>query len=173
MKQGSATDTARKFLKGIEGHTIAVGWMAGNVYPGTTMPVAMVAYFNEYGAHRGEVEIPARHPMRTTIDRHSGDIKAFMRRAIAAGVQGKLKSDVALNNIGQFAVSQLQDVIGSNLPAPNAESTVHGVLNPKTGERAGSAQKENRTWGQGKGFSRTLVDTGQMMNTATYTVEKD
>lgn len=169
----SATDKARTFLKELEGQEISIGWFPGNEYADTQTPVAFVAYVHEYGGQRGDVEIPARAPMRVTTERHMAEIRDKMREAIKAGVMGKVDAATALDKLGMFAQSKLQEVIGSNLDPANAEATVHGVLNPKTGERAGSAMKENRTWGQGKGFSRTLVDTGQLMNTVAFTVSKE
>lgn len=180
MANKSATDVARAFLKGLEGQEISVGWFPGNVYAGSGTPVAFVAFVNEYGGKRGDVEIPARAPMRITGERHMNEIRDLMREAIRAGVMGRVDASTALDRIGLFAQSKLQDTIGSNLPTPNAESTVEGMLlrrrNPDGSYeeyRAGSAQKENRTFGQGKGFNRTLVDTGQLMNTVSFTVTKE
>jgi hypothetical protein len=175
----SATTNARRFLKEISDKTVRVGWFAGNQYPDSNTPVAFVAYVNEYGGKRGDVEIPARAPMRTTVDTKGGDIANVARKLIAKGVRGELDGDTMLNQLGIYAQSALQETIGSGLPPPNAEATVHGMLlkrrNKETGDieeyRAGSAAKENRTFGQGKGFNKPLIDTGHMSQSVAYTVE--
>lgn len=182
-------DQFRKNLKLLKEQQIRVGWLEGNVYPDGT-PVAQVAFFNEYGGIRKIKQgsnksqsniavIPPRAPMRITLETKSAQLSEEAAPIIAKGLQnGKVMQ--ALNLVGLRAQSLLQDTIGSGLPPPNAESTVEGMLLRRSGgesgsptyERAGSAQKENRTFGQGKGFNRPLIDTGQMMNSVTYVVEK-
>lgn len=185
-------DQFRKNLKLLKEQQIRVGWLEGNVYPDGT-PVAQVAFFNEYGGVRktkdGEVVLPARAPVRITIDTKAKQLSEESAPIIAKGLQND-KVMQALNLVGLKAQSMLQDTIGSGLPPPNAEATVDGMLLKRKipdGEgfkrkesgaleyeeyRAGSAQKENRTFGQGKGFNKPLIDTSQLMNSVTYVVEE-
>lgn len=177
------TDAARKFLKGISGQQVRVGWLEGNVYPDGT-PAAVVAYINEYGGRRktkdGAIVIPARAPVRTTIDTKGQQLTEDCGKLIAKAIRDGMKPDQMLNQLGMLGQIALQDTIGSGLSPENATATVEGMLltrrNPVTGEketyRAGSASKENRKFGQGKGFNRPLIDTSRLMNTVTYVVEK-
>lgn len=177
----SGTSEARKFLKGIAGKQVRVGWLAGNVYPDGT-PAAVVAYINEYGGSRktknGAIVIPARAPVRTTIDTRGAELTENCGKLIAKAIRDGMTPDQMLNQLGMLGQIALQDTIGSGLPPPNAEATVNGMLLTRRGPdgkketyRAGSASKENRKFGQGKGFNKPLIDTARLMNTVTYVVE--
>lgn len=114
--------------------SVAVGFGWGDTYP-SGQPLALVAAINEYGApSRG---IPPRPFMRMTLAAH--------RSAWPAQAAARLKfhnGDVAaaLADMGEIVRSQIQDTIRSNVPPPNA---------PRTVAR--------------KGFSRTLIDTGFLL----------
>lgn len=175
----SKTNEIKQIFKELGSKVVKVGWFSDNVYSDSGTPVAFIAYIMEYGGVRelkngNKVVIPARAPMRINMERNGKSISATLGKAINAAMQtGDM--DQNLNKFGLFVQGTLQDTIGSGLPPPNAESTIHGMLllDRKTGEmkRAGSAAKENRKFGQGKGFDKPLIDTGRLMKTVAYTVE--
>lgn len=188
----SGIDKMRRNIKLLKEQQIRVGWLEGNVYPDGT-PVAQVAFFNEYGGIRRIKQgsnstqsniavIPPRAPLRITLDTKGKLISEQAAPFIAKGLQND-KVLQSLELVGLMAASHVRDTIGSGLPPPNAESTVDGMLLRKkvtddAGNvsyeevRAGSAQKESRTFGQGKGFNKPLVDTANMMNSVQHLVEK-
>lgn len=176
----SKTNEIKMLFKELGDKVVKVGWFSDNRYPDSSVPLAYVAFIMEYGGTRTlkngtTVVIPARAPMRINMERNGKAVAATLGKAINAAVEsGDL--DRNLNKFGLFVQGTLQDTIGEGLPPPNAESTVHGMLllDRETGEmkRAGSSPaKENRTFGQGKGFNKPLIDTGRLMKTVTYTVE--
>lgn len=182
----SATDKARQFIKDLSAKQVRVGWFANNVYPDGT-PMALVAYVNEFGGSRttkdgNTITIPARAPMRTTLRENEAHFSDAARRLIAKGITEGHTVDRVLSRLGMVAVAAVQQTIEDGQPPPNAEATVDGMLlrrkkvdadgNVTYEEyRAGSASKEARTFGQGKGFNSPLIDTSRMMNNVSYVVE--
>lgn len=129
-------------IRGVAGSTVAVGVLDGDKYPDGT-PVAAVAVFNEYGTSTA----PARPFMRTTIDaqmRNIGDVEAAGYGLVIDGV---LTSEDLYKTIGENLVRRIQETIKSNVPPPNAPSTI---------ER--------------KGSSNTLRDTDTLHDVITYRV---
>lgn len=104
--------------------------------------VALYAAVNEYGTEDGR--IPARPFMRPAFT--SAQVKAAMR-----GVQGYLKDQRSINDlltaIGATCRNQVISNINNHPPPPNAPSTIAA-----------------------KGSSGTLVNTGRMKQSITYTI---
>lgn len=102
-----------------------------------------VATWNEYGTQ----QIPARSFVRSAVDKGVSEI------ARAAGEFGRRvlfnaeSQEVALGKLGLVVARKIQEQIRSNVPPPNAESTV---------ER--------------KGSSATLIDTGQLRQSIRHKV---
>jgi len=108
---------------------------------------AQIAAWNEFGTEDGHV--PERSFLRATIDERAKDIRAVQRKALKAVVSGKMDARQGLGVIGEFVKGAVQQKIVSNVPPPNAPSTI--AL---------------------KGSSMPLVDTGQLRQSITYTVEE-
>ena len=176
----SAADL-KKRIKEVCKRKVSIGWFEGNVYAASGIPVAFVAYVNEKGGTRqlkngNTWTLPARAPMEMTMTEQGAaiikDLADSTNRAVRTG-----KIDESLERFGAVTAARFQETVGKGGRGPgNAESTIHGMIlgydkdgNPK---RAGSSPaKENRTFGQGKGFDSPLVDSGRMENTLTYKVD--
>ena len=133
---------------------LQVGFLPEATYKDGT-PVAAVAAANEFGATvtvpAHTVTIPARPFFRSMIARNSpawGD-----KVALALKVSG-MNAATALKLIGTELRDQLQASILSNVPPPNAPSTV--------------ADKRRRHGGNIK----TLVDSGTMLRAVDFAVVK-
>lgn len=115
---------------------------ADDTYPnGATL--VEVATANEFGTDT----IPQRSFIRSTFDEKRSDLAEFQRAQIAKVADGKITAEVANERIGLWAASQVQAKIGSNIPPPNAQSTIDR-----------------------KGSSATLIDTGAMRQAITHEV---
>lgn len=166
----------RKRMRELQKREVKVGWFSGDKYPESNIPVAFVAYVNEHGGSRKlkngrTLILPARAPMRTNMERNKKAIMDTLAKAVNYGMRtGEI--DKGMNQFGMFTAGTVKDTIESGLPPRNAEATINGVLDPRTGERKGSSPaKENRKWGQGKGFDSPLVDTGHLMKTVMHKVD--
>ena len=122
--------------------SVEVGFGWGDTYP-TGEPLALIAAINEYGApSRG---IPPRPFMRITIAAHRSEWPA----QLAARFQyhdGDVRA--AFADMGEIIKSELQDTVRSNVPPPNAPSVVAR-----------------------KGFSRTLIETGYLLQHIKWAVQ--
>lgn len=103
--------------------------------------VAAVAAFNEFGT----AKIPPRPFFRLMIRKNSAKWPINLRTALT---QTGFDAAASLGLVGQEIQEELQDSIRSNTPPPNAPSTVAA-----------------------KGFDRTLIDTGIMLNSVKHNVK--
>ena len=137
-------DKLAKIVKSTEGlPRVSVGFLKGSTYPdGTSVP--LVAAVNEYGApSRGQ---PPRPFFRNMIARNR---KAWPN-AVALNYKDT-EGDIAktLDRMGQGIKGQLQQSIRDLIDPPLAASTI-----------------------KAKGFDKPLIDTGHMLNSVDYRVEK-
>ena len=120
-----------------QGQIVAVGILSGESNDGVS--IAEYATYNEYGTKH----IPSRPFMAISFDEGRAEIDADFKRQTDALVTGKATANAALTIIGQKHVTRIKKTItGRNIPPP---------LSPKTIARK-------------KGSSKTLVDTGAMVN---------
>jgi hypothetical protein len=103
--------------------------------------VATAAAANEFGTANS----PPRPYFRNMITGNSAKWPTNLRTALA---NTDYDAAASLGQIGQEIQEELQESIRSNTPPPNAPSTVAK-----------------------KGFDRTLVDTGTMLNSVTHNVK--
>lgn len=103
--------------------------------------VAAVAAFNEFGTSK----IPPRPFFRQMIQKNSAKWPVNLRTALS---NTNYDAATSLGLVGQEIQEELQDSIRSNTPPPNAPSTV-----------------------EAKGFDRTLIDTGMMLNSVKHNVK--
>ena len=116
---------------------VAVGILSGSANDGVS--IAEYATYNEYGTKH----IPSRPFMAISFDEGRAEIDADFKRQTDALVTGKATANAALTIIGQKHVTRIKKTItGRNIPPP---------LSPQTVARK-------------KGSSKTLVDTGAMVN---------
>lgn len=107
--------------------------------------IAEYAAYNEYGTKH----IPERSFMRTTFDDEVNNIQNQMTAQWAQVLVGKTTVYRALSLIGLRHEIKVKEKINSNIQPKNAPSTI-----------------------EKKKSSRTLIDTGTMLNTVRYVLNK-
>lgn len=107
--------------------------------------VAEYAAYNEFGTDK----IPERSFMRSSFDENIGNINRDMQHVIGQVQQGQITVRSALANVGMKHVDRVQKKIGSNIQPANSPVTI--------------AKKKS---------SRTLIDTGVMLDMTNYLVRK-
>lgn len=122
------------------------GDQAGQTDGKSGATLAEIATANEFGTDR----IPARSFIRSTMDESRADIANVQQRAFAAVVTGQRSVHDGLSLIGMAAQAKIQAKISSNIPPPNAPSTIAA-----------------------KGSSSTLIDTGQLRQSISFEVHVD
>ena len=120
-----------------QGQIVAVGILSSASNGGVS--IAEYATYNEYGTKN----TPSRPFMAMSFDEGRTEIDADFKQQGDKLVTGKITAAAALTIIGQKHVTRIKKTItGRNIPPP---------LSPKTIARK-------------KGSSKTLVDTGAMVN---------
>lgn len=117
---------------------IKVGFPAGKA-PGDLISIA---YWNHEGTSRG---IPPRPFITMAMYKGRNTIRMALLAETKALFDGKADLKTGLTRIGLFTQDLIQQQIGSNMPPPNKPATI-----------------------KAKGSSRTLVDTGRMMQSVTW-----
>ncbi len=120
---------------------VKVGFPAGEAFDkieSEGVTVGMVAIFNEFGTW----SIPERSFLRETFDMKQREIKEFIGTLMYKITGGELTTEQALNQLGIFCVKLVVERIDSQIPPPNAPSTIAR-----------------------KGSSTPLIDSGQMRQT--------
>ena len=123
----------------------------------------------------GTKKAPARSWLRSTADEKRHHWDEFMASRMADVIDLKLSPAQALGLMGLRMVSDIQKKIRSNVPPPNAPSTIMrklGKLSGATKTRLRSAAKfaggmQSIT---DSGAVKTLIDTGQMLQSVNYAV---
>lgn len=108
--------------------------------------VAHYGAVNEFGTRNGHV--PERSFMRSTFDESIDKLNRMRARIVEGVYAGKMDADRGAGLLGLQHQQDIQAKIGSNVPPPNAPSTVRG-----------------------KGSSRTLIDSGTMRQSIRWVVE--
>lgn len=103
--------------------------------------VAQVAVWNEFGTDK----IPSRPFFRNAINGNREKIFEMAGKFSDLAMVGKITVEQAFENLGLYMQSIIRKSIRSNIAPPNAKSI----------ERA-------------KNSSKTLIDSGQMINSVTY-----
>lgn len=130
---------------GTSGAAVKVGFLEGATYPAGSstpgLPVAQVAFWNEFGTRRA----PPRPFFRGAIAKHSSewgaDLAAYLKTT-------KLDGRAALGLLGTTIKDQIVTSIVDTTAPALAESTV-----------------------KRKGFDKPLIDTGVMQRSVDFVVE--
>lgn len=144
-----------KFLRDIKNAAtsyVTIGLHAeAGTYPagkdGESVTVAEVGLWNEFGTKTS----PERSWMRSAIDEGQPQIEAWRNELMGKVMDGSMNLEMALNAMGFRIMTLIQNKIKSNVPPPNAASTLVAK------ERHGVAPN-------------TLIDTGLMLRSVTYKV---
>ena len=137
--------------------TIGIHEDAGEYEDGTS--VVSVALWNEFGTQN----IPERSFFRSTLEENESKINAWREEAIKNITEKNWPASKALEMIGLRVQILIQNKIKSNVPPPNAPSTI------KAKQASGVAPKS----GFKKGFegrTGTLINSGLMLRSVTYRV---
>lgn len=126
------------------GHELDVGIVRGGVGKNGT-PIAEYAFYNEFGTEH----IPERSFMRSTVDEEQGRAQQMEARLLGDLLDGKKTTAECARIIGTFWREHIRQKIASNVPPPNAPSTLR----------------------QKKGFV-TLVDTGALYRAIRYVTRR-
>lgn len=111
--------------------TVGVHEKAGEYKPDPgqeALPVAQVAFWNEYGTKRA----PARSVFRWVADKLTGQIRAKQRELLDQVTRGKITTDKALGSLGLYLASLFRKRLLSSIPPPNAPATLDGKVGTKT-----------------------------------------
>lgn len=125
---------------------VAVGFFAGAGTEARGENIAGIAAIHEFGAPKAH--IPARPFFRSAFTGDGGNaLRAFTERLARAVVSERVDVPQALGLLGAWAASAIKRRIRSNIPPPLALATI-----------------------KRKGSSKTLIDTGRMLNSVTWVV---
>lgn len=122
---------------------VVIGILEGTMNDGQS--VAEYAAHNEFGTDN----IPERSFMRTSFDENKHGISIVMGQQFAKVKRGEKTVRDALSHVGMYHQQQIMKKIGSNIQPANSPVTI--------------AKKKS---------SRTLIDTGAMLNGVAYLVRK-
>ena len=117
----------------------------------TGAELVTIASANEFGAMAGrnrKVRIPERSFIRSTVDSNRTLYRQEGETLINRIVDGKITQAQGLGLLGRRVQRDIQRTIRSNVPPPNAPSTIAA-----------------------KGSDHTLIDTAAMLQAVTYAVK--
>lgn len=134
-------------LNSKESH-VNVGFLqSSGMHRDSDMTVAALAAVHEFGSSDGR--IPQRSFMRSAVSMNKNAIQTLIDKLAAKVADGDMQRDAALGVIGQFLKDKIISRINSNIPPPNAPSTIAR-----------------------KGSSHTLIDTGQLKSSVNWEIKK-
>lgn len=156
-KPGPGANQLKVLIEGIETRNVGkVGFFETAKYPDGT-PVAYVAAIQEFGSPTQGIR--PRSFMRTTIAERQASWKALAASGAKAIAEGRYNIDEVLDGIGQQAAGDIRKKI-SSITTP--------ALKPTT---IRARARRYADGGAGGASSKPLVDTGQMLNSVTNSVE--
>lgn len=135
-------DALSRRLRTLDGTEVRVGVLQPDPTDGGST-IAVVAAANELGTSR----VPQRSFIGRTVDGEAKEIAEVQARVMDKVVAGSMSAEQAADVVGLDAASRVRATIRSNVPP---------ALKPETVKR--------------KGDSRTLVDTGQLLNAIKHEV---
>lgn len=147
VKNQRTVDDFVKSMKEASGSYVAIGLHsdAGQYPDGTS--VVQVGLWNEFGTEN----IPERAWMRSTIDENMEQLNQMRDKLLGEVTEGKTTVKHALEQLGFRIQTLLQNKIKSNMPPPNAPSTVEHKRHEGVAPR-------------------TLIETGLLLRSVTYKV---
>lgn len=143
-RTGPGVDKLLVAIEGFDGLEGKTGWFESAHYPGGT-PVAYVATIHEFGTSR----IPARPFMRPAVADHGQQWLDQLAEGARASLNGGPSPAQVLEFVALGAADNVADKIQAVMSPP---------LSPATIKR--------------KGFSKPLVESGQMIQSVTGKVER-
>ena len=144
------TNTANFF----SGHKVTAGYLDNTKYADGT-PVATVAAQNEFG--NPAKNIPSRPFFRHAIKANKQKWAETAGRLIESAIEGQISESQALDQLGAMIAGDIQ------------ESILDGDFEPLKKSTLVARQSRKRTPGVA---NKPLIDTGHMMRSVDYVVEK-
>lgn len=151
LKIKLATDSA----KNIKDARVRVGWFEESKYDDNT-PIALVAYFQEYGTKRG---IPQRPFMRPAELKNKAKWEQIALQEIKKCIETGRPLTQAMAKLGLVVQGDIAREISSLTQPPLAKSTIKARMRRK-------GQKKATTT-----IQKPLIDTGAMLAALTNKVE--
>jgi len=135
-------------LKQFESFDIRIGFIEPEFADDGSTYMAQVAAWNEFGTD----DIPARPFLSRALDTNHDKIREQFRKEINLIIEGKQDAMKAAKRLGIFGVSLVKKSIRDSRKwaEANADSTI-----------------------EQKGSSKPLVDTGEMLNSVGWVIEKN
>ena len=150
-------------LGGVKGVKIGVVEKATNSQTGES--IAQYAFWNEFGTRRSH----ARPFMRITAEKYSQQwAQTFVKVTDGKIIQDPNVARRALTLIGRLAVADMQEVIKSNVPPPNADATRKRKEGRTIIEANGREVKHDQKKHGDQAYSGTLYDTGEMYQSINF-----
>lgn len=141
-----------QLIKELETKVVKVGYFEHSTYPDGT-PIAYVAAIQEMGYVKGG--IPARPTLHPAMEAGTSNYKNGVARAFRNAMAGD-DLVTGLNAIGEVAAGDVKQAISSLTSPSLKQSTVDA---------------RRRRHHAGKASDKPLVDSGQMLQAVTYSVE--
>lgn len=151
-------------LGGVRG--VKIGFFEDAKNSETGEQIAFYAACNEFGTR----DNPARPFMRMTAEQHSREWARLFSQVTGDQIIRDPKIAArAFEAIGKIARADMQDMILSNMPPPNAPAYAAWKRNKPATTKKG----KNTTTGAAGGYTGTLVYTGQMLQSVWYRLVTD
>lgn len=125
--------------------TVDVGIIDAGMHQSGVANIAQIGMWNEYGTTR----IPERSFIRSTLVNKKNEIINLQSNLLSNISSGKMSTSQALGLLGEFLAGEIKTKIVALKSPPNKPTTI-----------------------KAKGRSNPLVDTGQLLNSITYEVNK-
>lgn len=165
-----------KRIDEMQSKTIKAGFFPEAAYPDGT-PVAYVAAIQEYGSPANG--IPARKPVRTTVENERDQWSADLARGVRAVIHGSITADAVFEQVGGAMAADIQDGIGAVTEPPLSPVTVMlrgmrkndpnlTVTGTTVGEAAQRVADSKTNYGAS---DKPLIDSGLMQTSVTHKVE--
>ena len=136
------------------GHKVEAGFFESAKYADGT-PVAYIAAIQEFGYPEGN--IPSRPFFRNAIKANEQKWGEAAKRLIVSAIEGKISESQALEQLGAMIKGDIQ------------ESIIDGDFESLKQSTLDARQSRKRTAGVA---NKPLIDTGHMMRSVDYVVEK-
>ena len=141
-------------MKYLSSHVVKTGFFESAKYDDGT-PVAYIAAIQEFGHPEGN--IPSRAFFRNAIKANEQKWQVASSQLILSVIEGRLSKEQALEQLGQLMKGDIQ------------ESILDGEFEPLKQSTLDARQSRKRTEGVA---NKPLIDTGHMMRSVDYAVEK-
>jgi hypothetical protein len=170
-----------KLQKDMKGSHVKVGVLATapareNDEEGGPASNLEIAIYNEFGAP--EAGVPERSFLRASFLKHKPDYVQHLETLLKNAVEKGYPIKKGLNTIGLLAASDVKAFIiqGEQVPPPNSPATIREKVEKGSWKITNKLRKrlakktKTEFEAEAAGQVRTLVDTGQLVNSLTHEV---